>query len=237
MLYLLFTILGRDRLPALIRLYRSHELYVNEIALGRGTATREVLNTFGLEREEKVVCMTVLTRPVWRSVKHDLIRKMRLDIPGTGVAFTVPMSSVGGPRELAYLTDGLHYERGEESTLKQTDTELLVVIGKQGYNDLIMDAARAAGAGGGTILHAQGTGTERAEAFLGISLASEKDVVLIVTKAAQKNAIMRSIMEKAGAKTKAQAIVFSLPVTDYAGLHFVEDEPADEPDETPAPRS
>ena len=234
MLFLLITILGRDRLPNLIRLYRGHGLSVNQIALGRGTATREVLNTFGLERGEKVVCATVLTKPRWRELKRDLIAKMRLDIPGTGVAFLVPMSSVGGPRELAYLTDGQSFEQGEESTLKQTEQELLVVIGNQGYNDLIMDAARAAGASGGTILHAQGTGTERAEAFLGISLASEKDLILIVTKTTQKNAIMRSVMEKAGVQTKAGAIVFSLPVTDYAGLRFVEEDREDETEEASA---
>ena len=234
MLYLLMTILGRDRLPATVRLYRSHGLHVNQIALGRGTATGEVLSYFGLERGEKVVCMTVVTRPVWRTLKHDLVKKMRLDIPGMGVAFIVPMSSIGGPRELAYLTEGQSLERGEETTLKNTEQELLVVIGKQGYNDLIMEAARAAGASGGTILHAQGTGTERAEAFLGISLASEKDIVLIVTKTAKKNEIMRSIMEKAGVQTKAQAIVFSLPVTDYAGLHFAEEE-SEEASEDGAP--
>lgn len=229
MLYLLFTILGRDRLPALIRLYRKNDLRVHQISLGHGTATREVLNAFGLERGEKVVCMTVVTKETWKTLRRALTETMRLDIPGMGIAFLVPMSSIGGGRELQYLTDGQTFARGEETTLKQTEQELLVVIGNQGYNDLIMDAARAAGASGGTILHAQGTGTERSEAFLGIQLASEKDIVLIVCRTKQKNAIMRSIMEKAGMDSKAKSIVFSLPVTDYAGLHFREEEPDEEP--------
>lgn len=228
MLYLLFTILGRSRLPALVRLYRKHDLKLHHITLGQGTATSEVLNTFGLERGEKVVCLTVVTGTVWKTLKRELIRVMRLDIPGTGIAYTVPLSSIGGPREFSYLTQGLSFERGEESTLQKTEQELLVVIGNQGYNDLIMDAAREAGAGGGTVLHAQGTGTETAEQFLGISLASEKDIVLIVTKTAKKNAIMRSIMEKAGLGTKCGAIAFSLPVTDTAGLTLYEEEPEEE---------
>ncbi len=118
--------------------------------------------------------------------------------------------------------------------MKNTVQELLVVIGNQGYSETIMDAARAAGAAGGTVIHAQGTGMARAEKFLGISLASEKDVIFIVTKTAQRNAIMRSIMEKAGIETRAKAIVFSLPVTDTAGLRLLEDdEPSEEPEKAP----
>ena len=53
---------------------------------------------------------------------------------------------------------------------------------------------------------------------MGISLANEKEMVFIVTQKAKKNDIMKAIMEKAGPDTKAKSIVFSLPVTDTAGL-------------------
>ena len=235
MLDLLVTIIDRDRLPAFIKLYRKDNVNVHFITLGHGTATGEVLGYFGLERSEKAVCFAVVTKETWKTVKRDLERTLRIDIPGTGIAFTVPLSSIGGPRELAFLTDGQSYQRGEESTLQNTVQELLIVIGNQGYNDQIMDAARAAGAAGGTVIHAQGTGMERAEQFLGISLASEKDVIFIVTKTEQKDAIMRSIMEKAGVNTRAKAICFSLPVTDTAGLRLQQlDEEKDEKGEKKA---
>lgn len=61
---------------------------------------------------------------------------------------------------------------------------------------------------------------ERAEKFLGVSIADEKELILIVTKTEMKNAIMKSIMDRAGLETKARAVVFSLPVTDTAGLRL-----------------
>ena len=88
---------------------------------------------------------------------------------------------------------------------------------------MIMDAARAAGAYGGTVVHAKGTGMEAAEKFMGVSLAAEKEMVFIVTKTEQKNAIMQAIMKDAGLDSKAKSIVFSLPVTDTAGLRLIED--------------
>ena len=114
--------------------------------------------------------------------------------------------------------------------MRGTDRELIVVISNQGYNDMVMDAAREAGAYGGTVVHARGTGMERAERFLGISLASEKDMIFIVAKTKQRGAIMSKVMQKAGMETPAKAIVFSLPVSDTAGLRLMEDE-----EETEAP--
>ncbi|MBQ8598067.1 MAG: P-II family nitrogen regulator, partial [Lachnospiraceae bacterium] len=59
--------------------------------------------------------------------------------------------------------------------------------------------------------------------FMGVSLAAEKEMIFIVTKKEQKNDIMKAIMEKAGTDSPAKAIVFSLPVTDTAGLRLIED--------------
>ena len=88
-----------------------------------------------------------------------------------------------------------------------------------------MDAAREAGAGGGTVIHAQGTGAQRAETFLGVSLVNEKEMVLLVVRSEQKNAVMRAVMDHAGLGTKARSIVFSLPVTGTAGMRLLEEEP------------
>ena len=84
-----------------------------------------------------------------------------------------------------------------------------------------MDAAREAGARGGTTIIAKGTvaGTEK---FFGIALAEEKEIVMIVSTAEQKKDIMKAIMQKAGVDTKAHAVVFSLPVTDTAGFRFAD---------------
>ena len=88
---------------------------------------------------------------------------------------------------------------------------------------MIMDAARAAGAYGGTVIHAKGTGMQAADKFMGVSLAAEKEMIFIVTKTEQKNNIMQAVMQNAGLDSKAKSIVFSLPVTDTAGLRLIED--------------
>lgn len=228
-LYLMTTVIDRQHLPRFVSAYQEHNIPTSFISLGRGTYTGEAAGyLFG--RSEKAVCFSFVTRETWLVAKRTMERTLRIDVPGVGMAFTVPLSSIGGRRELAFLTEGQNFERGEESTMRGTERELIVVISNQGYNELVMDAAREAGAYGGTIVTARGTGMERAEKFLGISLASEKDMIFIVAKTKQRDAIMQKIMFKAGMETPAKAIAFSLPVADTAGLRLM-DESGEEPSE------
>lgn len=105
---------------------------MNLITLGRGTAVSEVMDYFGLESAEKAVLLGMATGETWKKVK----------------------------KELKFLTKQQNYVKEEEGILKETKHELLVVIANQGYSNMIMDAAKSAGAGGGTVIHARGTGME-----------------------------------------------------------------------------
>ena len=147
---------------------------------------------------------------------------MKIEIPGTGIAFTIPLSSIGGKKALSYLTVNQTYIKEEETSLTDTKYELLVVISNQGYTEQVMDAARKAKASGGTVIHAKGTGSRSAEKFLGVTLVPEREMVFIVVRSDRKNDIMRAIMDEAGIDSKAGSIVFSLPVTDTAGMRLME---------------
>lgn len=190
---------------------------------GHGTARSEILDYLGIDSTEKVVTISVVTKEMWRKIIRELIVHMHIDVPGTGIAFIIPMSSIGGKKVLRYLIQGNDYEKEEESTLKETKHELLVIIANQGYIDPIMDAARSVKAGGGTVIHAKGAGMDTAEAFLGVSLAAEKEIILIVAKKENKNKIMKAIIEETGLPNKEGSMIFSLPVTSVIGLRSIED--------------
>ncbi len=222
-LYLMITVADRKQLPTFLEFYEKHQVNVGVLALGRGLASSEVLDYLGLEDAVKAVAVSVVTDSVWAALKKGLEQELRIDIPGSGIVFTVPMGSIGGKRQLLFLTAGQNYEKGEESVLKGTDHELVIVITNQGYTELVMDAARDAGAAGGTMLHAKGVGMKYAEKFLGVSLVAEKELILMVVKTEKKNEIMKAVMDEAGLESRARSVVFSLPVTSTAGLRLLEE--------------
>ena len=222
-LSMLVTITTRNLTKKFVAFYEEMDMPVSVITLGSGTASSEILDYFGLAGSDKSVIFHIVTDTKWKEVKRQLRLKMNIDIPGIGISFLIPLSSIGGVKALNYLTARQEYVKGEESSLKDTKYELLVTIANQGHTELIMDAARKVHAAGGTVIHAKGTGTQLAEKFMGVTLVPEKEMIFIVVRKSQKNAIMRAIMDEAGIGTKAGAIVFSLPVTDTAGMRMMEE--------------
>ena len=222
-LFLMTTITDRKAADKYFSLFQENGLHVIFGTLGYGTATNDVLDYLGLEKNEKAVTYSVVEEETWIQVKKELEKKLKIDAPGGGISFITPLSSIGGKKTLQFLIEKQDYQKSEETALKDTTHELIIVIAEQGYTGMIMDAARAAGAYGGTVIHAKGTGMELAEKFMHMQLAAEKEIIYIVTKTEQKNPIMQAIMEHAGAGTKAKAITFSLPVTATAGLRLIED--------------
>lgn len=222
-LSMMVTITARNLTKNFIPFYQEKGLEVSFITVGNGTAVSEILDYFGLDGSEKALLFHIVTDDKWKEVKQGLRKQMHIDLPGVGIAFLIPLSSIGGKKALNYLTCGQEFVKGEESDLKETNYELLIAITNLGYTDLVMDAAREADATGGTIIHARGTGVEKAEKFLGVSLSAEKEIIFIVVKTTLKSGVMRSIIDKAGLDTKAKSIVFSLPVTSTAGMRLMED--------------
>ena len=96
--------------------------------------------------------------------------------------------------------------------------EVVFCIVNSGFSEAVMDAAKKVGAKGGTVLNARGTAGKEAEQFFGISVQEEKEIVMILTSAECKNAILEKLYEEVGLNTAGQGIAFSLPVDGVVGL-------------------
>lgn len=221
-LYLLITIVQRSDAEEYEAFYLRNGVSVTYSTMCNGTAHAKTLSLLGIERTEKTMLLSMVAGSTLDVLKRRLTLEMKIDLPNRGVAMAVPLSGVGGARTLEYFTtdQAVESDNTEEKKM-QSEYELIVAIYEKGYTDLVMDAAREAGAGGGTTIRAKGTGAG-AEKFFGLSLAVEKEIVFIVSQVAKKKDIMKAIMQKAGTDTKAHALVFSLPVSETAGFRFAD---------------
>lgn len=190
-----------------------------------GTTNSVTLSLLGIERTEKTVFLSVVSGILCKKLMKGLSRELYIDLPDRGIAVACPLVSVGGAATLSALTSGTINEKDENDM--NTERELIVVITNRNTTELVMDAAREGGARGGTVLHAKGT-AGKGSTFFGVSLADEKEVIFIVANDADRNNIMRSIMQNAGADTPAGALAFSLPISQVAGFASAEPIPEDE---------
>lgn len=215
-LNLVISIVDRDKRLLLEKISEDLKIPLSFICLGRGTATATHLSLYGLAATEKAVMYAVADHEKTARLMRASKVRLFVDIPGNGIMLSIPIKSVGGGRTMAYLTENSTPSGGNPKM--PYEYELIYVILNEGHSDVVMNAARGAGATGGTVLTAKGTGIKEGEKFMGITLVSERDVVMIVAKSDVKAAIMKAIIDKAGLGTPAGAVCFSLPVSDIRGL-------------------
>ncbi len=219
-LYFFITIIRRADHEEYEQFFRENKIAHVYSVNCNGTVHEKYLDLLGIERTEKTMLITVVTDDTLKTLTERLIFDMRINLPDRGVAMALPIASIGGTRALEYFTDGqIRTEITEENEM-QSDFELIIAICEKGYTEVVMDAAREAGAGGGTSIKAKGTGAKHAEKFFGISIAEEKEIIMIVSDVAKKKDIMRAIMQKAGIDSEAHTLVLSLPVSHTAGFRF-----------------
>jgi nitrogen regulatory protein PII len=236
--------------------HKSHiitDIFVEEdvrfyfVTKGIGTANSEILDILGIGAGEKAVALCLEQPVLVPVILKEAWKKFSFYTPGTGVAFTVPLSAINDPvllvfkqsilknekiaRELeeraqsaqpkgnAKLKEGENMER-DNTGHDKFKFDLIFAIINHGFSDEFMNTAREAGASGGTVINARGQAHEGAVKFFGISVQDEKEIILILTSHEKKVPIMQAVSEAHGLNSKAHGIVFAVPVDSVIGPSF-----------------
>ena len=219
---LLVTIFDRGMGNRAVDHFKREHLHFDFICLGHGTANSEILDYLGLGETEKDVVLSLVPHSQAHRIMRDTAEDMSFSRPGKGIIFTVPLSGVSG--SVSHVLCKPEYLREAKEDVKMEGLQLsaqydpILTILNRGYTDQVMDAARSAGAGGGTVLHARRAGFEDAENFLGFTLQPEREIIAILAPRTEKQAIMQAINAAAGLSTEARGILLSLPVDQIMGL-------------------
>ena len=108
--------------------------------------------------------------------------------------------------------------------MKTENHEVIFAIVNAGYAEDVVDVAREHGARGGTVLNARGVVKEDAARFFGITVHADKEILMMVVEKDILDRVLNGIYKELGMAKKAKGIVFSLPVSDVAGLAAPEPE-------------
>ncbi len=241
---------GGVRLPNRIKLLISIVNYKDEIRLkeiidevsvalsftfaGTGTARSQMLDYLGIGETEKAVVFSLFPESDEEIIIREIRSKMSLYLVGRGISFTVPLTGIS-----EIVANGIASASAEKTVdgrkiMNSTNRkyDLIVASVEPNRMDEAMEAARNAGAAGGTIIRARSLDNAKAEQFIGISLMEEREILLILTKKESKIAIMEALSEKVGLKTDASGVIFSLPVDRTAGISVADEEAQEHGEDT-----
>lgn len=99
----LFTIVQRGLGERVVEIAGRHGAPVNTIQPGKGTATTEILEMFGIGATEKDIVLSFIPFEKVHDAVHAIANEMEFSRLGTGISFSVPMQSVAGAKVLHYF--------------------------------------------------------------------------------------------------------------------------------------
>lgn len=190
------------------------------IAMGRGTASNGVLQLLGLGDTSKDIVYIIVQNSLKATV-YDAILKASEKKSHFGVMFTLDTSDFIRAGHLDEKDKSEESERlsskGEE-TMSDKNYQMINVIVNKGYAEDAMEAARKAGAGGGTIIGARGTAKEGDAAFFGMKIVPEKEMLMILVPAEKKADIVAAITALPCFAEAGSGIVFCNEAQDFTVL-------------------
>lgn len=198
---LLVMVAPRGQGERLVGIARAAGAGGGTIALGRHPAEGGLLGFLGLGDSDKDVAIVAGPETVMRAALA-AVRARTADARSCrGSAALVRMSNNAGER----MGDG-------------SNDVMVVAIVNAGLADEAMEAARGAGASGGTILNAKGTGREEDAKFFGVSIFPEKEILLIVTECGKADAIIERMRGLKSLEAPGSGIAFRVPVSEHVSF-------------------
>ena len=179
------------------------------VLMGRGTAKNQILEMLGLGDTRKDLIYMLLDDELYAAVRAAVLQEAAKEKSGFGIVFTIDVEK--------FLKNSSINIQKEDSMAEATHT-LISIIVNDGFADDALAAARKAGAGGGTIINARGTGREDDAKFFGITIVPEKEMLLILAEKSKADAILDAVRSLPCLQTKGTGITYCIDVNDFAPL-------------------
>ncbi|HJD96029.1 P-II family nitrogen regulator [Mailhella massiliensis] len=216
---LLITVIEKHKCDDAMAVARKAGATGGTVVLGRGTAESKWLRLLGLDDVEKELLYCILPSNLVQPVMQALREAPSL-ARTRGIMFTLNVLDIFRHHISA---PGAAFSHIQEEPMSEKSPELpgyelLSVIVNSGSADQVMDAARRAGATGGTVIHARGTARPDDATFFGITIVPEKELVMILSPRGDSERIMESIKADFKDAEPGSGIAFRMDVESFETL-------------------
>lgn len=180
--------------------------------LGKGTVSNHLLDILGFTEIRKEILLVAIEADKEDLFLQGLNDKFHLDKSNHGIAFTMPLKYCLGLRNFKTLENPIKDE------VKDVEYEAIFTIVDKGLSEEVIEAARAAGARGGTVIYGRGSGTRDKEILFNIHIEPEKEIILILSPIDKAKDIVSAIQDRLDIDEPGKGIIFALDVNKTLGL-------------------
>lgn len=196
----------------LLQVARRYGFKGGTILIGKGTVSSNILNFIGLNEVRKEIFMTIAPKRLLDESFESMSAELKLEKANRGIAYTTSINELIGAGSCKYeaIPDK---EREVEPMYKAIN----VVVDK-GVAGEVVEAANKAGARGGTIINARGSGIHESSKLFAMEIEPEKEMVIILAKNEISDAIIDAIRTDVRIDEPGRGILFVQDVTRTYGI-------------------
>ncbi len=196
-----------------MKIAREHGVTGGTICLGLGTIRSWLLELLAITEVRKEIVLMVAEKVVAYNTLEQLNKDLKFHKRGHGIAFSTSVKSFIGAVDGS--SSASEESRGEENPMHSV---VFVVVDK-GKGEEVIDAARKAGARGGTVINARGSGIHEATTLFSMAIEPEKEIVMVIAKNELIEGIVTSVREKLRIDEPGNGIMFVQDINKTYGLY------------------
>ena len=208
-----FVIIGRGKANAILRKAQDCGATGGTIFLGEGTAQSKFLDAMGLNEIQKEILMISASDELSNKLHETLIKEFSFSKRNNGIAFSIPFKR-------CVLNADKQVVNTSENDISHTHYCIVTIVDK-GRSKACLEAARAAGSRGGTLIHGRGAGVPT-DYYFPLVIEPQKDIVMIISAKDKAPLIRQRISTDLQLEKTGNGVIFTLPVTRITGL-FIDD--------------
>ena len=210
---LIYVIVNYGMGSKVLQKAKKHGITGGTIFLAKGTVNDSLLNFLSIYEEKKEIVLMGTDSNTADQILFELNKKFQFEKPNHGIVFTTSMCAIVGC--LRYKSEEYEERRGVNNSMYQN----IITIVNRGKAEEVIEAAKAAGSKGGTIINARGSGENETSRLFNMDIEPEKEMVLIVSKKDVTEAIVATIRETLEIDKPGNGIIFIQDINKTYGVY------------------
>ena len=214
---LIFCVVNDNQGSHVLKVAKEAGVKGGTIYFGYGTVQQHFLEILGLDNYRREIVMMGADIETAQQVTETLYKKLKLHKSHSGIVFSLPIGyfHVTGIKQ----NDKQNEEKAEVKDMAMSEFDAIFTIVDLGSAPDVIEASRKAGARGGTVIHARGSGIHETAMLFAMPIEPEKEIVLILSSREQTDKIIKKIRADMQLDKPGRGVLFTIPVTRAVGLH------------------
>lgn len=188
------------------------------IFLGMGTISNKILEFFELTDVRKEIIFMVADEKTSHEAMEVISKEFAFHKPNHGIACVMPLDNFIDSEHCKYINTK-NTEKDKNKAVNGTMYSTIFTIVERGKAEYVVEAAKAVGAKGATVMHARGSGIHENNKLFNMPIEPEKEIVIIIAENNIVEAIASSIGEKIKIDESGNGVIFTMPVSKTYGLY------------------